>query len=99
KASPKDRDRTFAHGTSSRSLRRIYLHRPPMAELKYRFNPDTLNFERIQLSACQKVKRLTLLLAPGLMVGLLGILLVYQFVDSPKEAAMRRENQQLLVQY
>jgi murein DD-endopeptidase MepM/ murein hydrolase activator NlpD len=29
----------------------------------------------------------------------LGIFLVYQFVDSPKEALLRRENKQLLVQY
>jgi murein DD-endopeptidase MepM/ murein hydrolase activator NlpD len=33
------------------------------------------------------------------VVGLLGIFLVYQFVDSPKEALLRRENKQLLVQY
>ncbi len=70
-----------------------------MAELKYRFNPDTLNFERIRLSAWQRSKRLALLLTPGLFVGLVGIILVYQFVDSPKETTLRRENQQLLIQY
>jgi murein DD-endopeptidase MepM/ murein hydrolase activator NlpD len=70
-----------------------------MAELKYRFNPDTLNFERIRLSAWQRAKRLALMLTPGLVVGVLGIFMVYQFVDSPKESALRRENQQLLVQY
>src|SRR5690606_35685142 len=71
----------------------------PMAELKYRFNPETLNFERIRLSAWQRTKRLALVLLPGLAVGLLGIFLVYQFVDSPKEAELRRENTQLLTQY
>jgi murein DD-endopeptidase MepM/ murein hydrolase activator NlpD len=70
-----------------------------MAEHKYRFNPKTLNFERIRLSTWQKVRRTALLLLPGLAVGLLGIFLVYQFVDSPKEAELRRENKQLLVQY
>jgi murein DD-endopeptidase MepM/ murein hydrolase activator NlpD len=70
-----------------------------MAELKYRFNPDTLNFERIRLSAWQRAKRVLLMLTPGLLVGLMGIVLVYQFVDSPKEALMRRENKQLLLQY
>lgn len=70
-----------------------------MAEQKYRFNPKTLNFERIRLSAWQKSKRVMLALTPGLLVGVLGIFLVYQFVDSPKEAAFRRENQQLLLQY
>jgi hypothetical protein len=70
-----------------------------MAELKYRFNPDTLNFERIRMSAWQRTKRLLLLLMPGVVVGLLGILLVYQFVDSPKEAVLRRDRDQLRLQY
>ncbi len=70
-----------------------------MAELKYRFNPQTLNFERIRLKPWQKVKRTVLALTPGLLAGLAGIVLVYQFVDSPKEAALKRENQLLLVQY
>lgn len=70
-----------------------------MAEHKYRFNPKTLNFERIRLTAWQRTKRTALMLLPGLVVGLLGIFLTYQFVDSPKEAELRRENKQLLVQY
>lgn len=70
-----------------------------MSELKYRFNPETLNFERIRLTAWQRTKRTLLLLTPGLVVGLLGIFLVYQFVDSPKERVLRRENRQLLMQY
>jgi len=70
-----------------------------MAELKYRFNPDTLNFERIRLSAWQRAKRILLMLTPGLLVGLVGIVLAYQFLDSPKEGLLRRENKQLLLQY
>ncbi|MFN3874866.1 MAG: peptidoglycan DD-metalloendopeptidase family protein [Flavobacteriales bacterium] len=70
-----------------------------MPEHKYRFNPKTLSFARIRLTAWQRVKRTALLLLPGLAVGLLGIFLVYQFVDSPKEAMLRRENRQLLVRY
>jgi murein DD-endopeptidase MepM/ murein hydrolase activator NlpD len=70
-----------------------------MPEYKYRFNPDTLNYERIRLTPWQRVKRVVLWLTPGLVTGLVGIVLVYQFVDSPKEAMLRRENQQLLLQY
>ncbi len=70
-----------------------------MAEHKYRFDPKTLNFERIRISGWQRTKRVTLMLLPGLVVGLLGIYLTYQFIDSPKEAELRRENKQLLVQY
>jgi murein DD-endopeptidase MepM/ murein hydrolase activator NlpD len=70
-----------------------------MAELKYRFNPDTLNFERIRISGWQKAKRTALALLPGLLLGVAGIFLAFQWIDSPKEAALKRENQQLAVQY
>ena len=70
-----------------------------MPERKYRFNPKTLNFEPIRLSTWQKTRRVLLALLPGLVVGVIGIFLVYQFVDSPKEAALKRENQQLIIQY
>ncbi|MEO8733634.1 MAG: M23 family metallopeptidase [Flavobacteriales bacterium] len=70
-----------------------------MAEHKYRFNPNTLNFERIRTSGWQKVKRASLVLAPGLLLGVAGIFLAFQFIDSPKEATLRRENQQLMVEY
>jgi murein DD-endopeptidase MepM/ murein hydrolase activator NlpD len=70
-----------------------------MAEHKYRFNPNTLNFERIRSSGWQKVKRTALALAPGLLLGVIGIFLAFQFIDSPKEATLRRENQQLMVEY
>lgn len=70
-----------------------------MAEHKYRFNQNTLNFERIRVSGWQKVKRTALALTPGLLLGVLGIFLAFQFIDSPKEATLRRENQQLMVEY
>lgn len=70
-----------------------------MAEHKYRFNPNTLNFERIRVSGWQKAKRTALALTPGLLLGVLGIFLAFQFIDSPKEATLRRENQRLMVEY
>ncbi len=70
-----------------------------MAEQKYRFNPETLNFERIKLTAWQRAKRIGLMLTPGLVVGLIGFVLLNQFLDSPKEALLRRENKQLLLHY
>lgn len=70
-----------------------------MSEQKYRFNPETLNFERIKLTAWQRAKRIGLMLTPGLVVGLIGFVLLNQFLDSPKEALLRRENKQLLLHY
>lgn len=73
--------------------------RSAMAELKYRFNPETLNFERIRISGWRKLKRTLLALLPGLILGVIGIFVAFQIVDSPKEASLKRENQQLAVQY
>jgi hypothetical protein len=70
-----------------------------MAEQKYRFNPQTLNFERIRLSGWQKAKRAMLALTPGLLVGVLGIFLASSSSIRPRRPSMRRENQQLLLQY
>lgn len=70
-----------------------------MAELKYRFNPDTLNFERIRVSGWQKAKRTIIALIPGLLLGVIGMFLLAQFVDTYSEAELKRENQQLTVQY
>lgn len=70
-----------------------------MSEHKYRFNPSTLNFERIRLSKGQRFKRTILALTPGLLVGVAGIFLAFQFIDSPKEATLRHENRRLLTEY
>lgn len=70
-----------------------------MAELKYRFNSETLNFERIRVSGWQKTKRTLIALIPGLLVGVIGMFLLAQFVDTRTEAELKRENQQLAVQY
>ncbi len=71
-----------------------------MAEQKYRFNPQDAQLRAhpaFRLAEGQAARCLAL--TPGLLVGVLGIFLVYQFMDSPKEATFRRENQQLLLQY
>ena len=49
-----------------------------MAEHKYRFNPNTLNFERIRTSGWKKLKRTALALAPGLLLGVVGIFLAFR---------------------
>lgn len=70
-----------------------------MAQPKYIYNPDTLSYEKVELSFAQKLKRVGLLLTPGIVFTISALFLIYTFVDSPKEAAMRQENQQLLTQY
>lgn len=70
-----------------------------MPERKYRFNPKTLNFEPIRLTAWQKLRRTLFALLPGLVVGVIGIFVLAQFVDTATEASLKRENHQLVAQY
>lgn len=70
-----------------------------MPEHKYRFNPKTLAYERIRLTLGQRVRRVLFVLLPGLLVGAIAFATLYSLVDSPKEARLRRENEQLLAQY
>jgi murein DD-endopeptidase MepM/ murein hydrolase activator NlpD len=70
-----------------------------MAKDKYIYNPRTLSYEKVELSFAQKLKRVGILLIPGFIFTISSLFLIYTFVDSPKEAAMRQENQQLLTQY
>lgn len=70
-----------------------------MPNSRYRFNPESLSFDKIRLGF-----RAVLLRALSYFVGSLLIALVYylifaMFVDSPKEKALLREIDQLTLQY
>jgi murein DD-endopeptidase MepM/ murein hydrolase activator NlpD len=70
-----------------------------MALTKYKFNPESLSFDRIRLG----VKAL-LLRFLAYFVGSIIIAVIYSFifafiVDSPKEKALKREIEQLTLQY
>jgi len=70
-----------------------------MAREKYRFNTETLSYDRIDRS----FKRKLLGFLPHFLASVVGAIILYTcfqlFFDSPKERHLRRENKQLLVQY
>jgi len=70
-----------------------------MAKIKYKYNPNTLNYEKIQLTLKDRLKTLTVYLLTGLFFAGIIIALAYTFVDSPKELNLKRENAQLRQQY
>ncbi len=70
-----------------------------MARSKYRFNPESLSFDRIERSFKQKVLRGLAYLVSSLFIGSGLLLLVSIFVDLPKERMLKREKQFLLTQY
>ena len=70
-----------------------------MKPTKYKFNPDSLSFDKIRLGI-----RTLLLKFLAYFVGSLIIALIYwgifaSFFDSPKEKALKREVEQMTIQY
>ncbi len=70
-----------------------------MARTKYKFNPESLSFDKIRLG----IKTLMLRLF-GYFLGSLIVAILYGFVfaiffDSPKEKVLKREIEQMTIQY
>jgi murein DD-endopeptidase MepM/ murein hydrolase activator NlpD len=70
-----------------------------MVKKKYRFNPDTLNYERIGLSIKEKLTKILAYFSSSLAFSLVLVVVILYFYESPKTKALLRENQELLSQY
>jgi murein DD-endopeptidase MepM/ murein hydrolase activator NlpD len=70
-----------------------------MPKTKYKFNHETLSFDKIRLGIKQLVLRLfAYFLGSLFLAGLYGFIFAFIF-DSPKEKALKREIEQLSLQY
>ncbi len=70
-----------------------------MAKAKYRYNPHTLSYDKIERTLRDKIVRSSLFLGAGLVIGVVIYGLAYTFIDSPKEKQLKRDNAQMLSQY
>ena len=70
-----------------------------MSKAKYRYNPHTLSYDKIELTTRKKLFRSFIFMGTGLMMGVLIYGLAYTFIDSPKEKQLKKENAQLQAQY
>ncbi len=70
-----------------------------MAKIKYKFNPETLTYHRIQRSIKSKLFRIFYSLLTAFFFAIIGIVIYNIFFDSPKEKILRRENRMLVFQY
>ena len=70
-----------------------------MTKTKFRYNPQTLTFDTINVSLRQRLAKfaLRLLIAGGIFVGL-GFAFT-SFIDTPSVLALQRENADLLLKY
>jgi murein DD-endopeptidase MepM/ murein hydrolase activator NlpD len=70
-----------------------------MAKGKYKYNPETLSYSRVELTWWNKVVRFFTYFFATLAIAIVYYTVFNVFFDTPKEKSLRRENNQLLFQY
>ena len=70
-----------------------------MAKAKFKFNPESLQYDRIERSIKERLLRFLAYFMGSIVLAGIYMLVFSQFFDSPKERSLKRENNQLLAQY
>ena len=70
-----------------------------MGKTNYRFNPDTLSFDKIERNIKTLVHKMLAYLSTGLVSGVIFFFIFLQFFDPPQTKKLKRQNEQLLSQY
>lgn len=66
---------------------------------KYKFNPESLSFDKIRLGIRTLVLRLLAFFVGSLLIAVVYWGVFASFFDSPKEKALKREVEQMTIQY
>lgn len=69
-----------------------------MAKVKFKFNSDSLKYDRIELSARDKILRFLAYFMGSILLAFLYLLIFSHYFDLPKERSQRREINQLVSQ-
>jgi murein DD-endopeptidase MepM/ murein hydrolase activator NlpD len=70
-----------------------------MASTKYKFNPDSLSFDKVRLSIKALFFRCLAFLTGSIIISIIYWVIFAAFFDSPKEKALKREVDQMVIQY
>ncbi len=70
-----------------------------MPRAKYKFNPESLSFDKVRLGIKDILLRFIAYFIGSVIIAFLYWLVFAAFFDSPKEKALEREIQQLTIQY
>lgn len=70
-----------------------------MPKTGYRFNPETLSYDKIEIPLRTKIGRWTKKFFSSLSLAVVIFFIVSAFIDSPKEKALKREKEEILAQY
>jgi murein DD-endopeptidase MepM/ murein hydrolase activator NlpD len=70
-----------------------------MSKVKYKFNKKSLTFDRVQTTVRKRLFYFFTHLSTGVVFAAIVLVLAFNFVDSPKEKAQKRELEQMKLQY
>lgn len=70
-----------------------------MPRTKYKFNPDSLSFDRVRLGLKTLIFRFMAYFVGSVIVALCYWVIFAAFFDSPREKALEREIEQMTIQY
>lgn len=70
-----------------------------MPRTKYYFNTDSLKYERVVVTFRKRFLRVLGWLSTAAVFGTIVLLLAYSFLDSPKEKQLKRELNEMTLQY
>lgn len=70
-----------------------------MAKKKYKFNPNTLSYERVGISTKEKLTKILTYFTSSFATALLMVVVFLNMYETPKTKALERENKRLLTQY
>ena len=70
-----------------------------MAKVKYYYDSETLSYRKIQLRKRDKLSKTAMFLLAAILMGGLMVLIMYKFVESPKQKVLNRELQNMKLHY
>ncbi len=70
-----------------------------MAKVKYYYDPDTLSYRKIERKKRTTIKFASIFILAAALFGFLFVFMASQFVESPRERALKRELVNLQLQY
>lgn len=70
-----------------------------MAKKKYKFNQETLNYERVGITFKDKATKILAYFSSSLAIALILVVVFINAYETPKTKTLKRENQRLLTQY
>ena len=70
-----------------------------MSKIKYKFNKKSLTFERAHVTLKKRLLYFFTHLSTGVVFASVVLIIAYNFLDSPKERAQKRELEEMKLQY